>query len=93
MFSVLKRKRFYGSFVSLRKLSHIYFISELNDILTVVSVLLFYTLEGTNSCEDIWKSLARARGVSCCELLHTQNHLLNVKCCINVRNFYIAPFF
>lgn len=64
LFSVLKRKRFYGSLVSLRKFSHIYFISNLNIILTNVNILLFYMLEGTNISEDVWKSLARAREVS-----------------------------
>ncbi len=63
LFSVLTTKMFCGSWFSLRKFSHIYFISELNVILTTVSLLLFNTLEGTNSRDDVWKSRARSRGV------------------------------
>ncbi len=58
-----------------------------------MSLLLFNTLEGTNSRDDVGNlehALAECES-SVCKLLCTQNHLLNVKCCINVINVYIAP--
>ncbi len=73
LFSVLTTKRFYGSWFTLRKFSHIYFISELNVILTTESFAVLYA-GGHGLVARTFRNLEHALAeceVLCCKLLCT----------------------